>query len=418
MLESGKYLELINERIAALRTEIAQSGTLGLTNINKHSENFVRRLLNLVYGYKLKNLNQASTTYPGLDLGDETAGIGVQVTSEKSSDKVEDTLTKVIRYKHYNTFGKIKILMLLGKQGSYTIGIDTSSFFNFDWKKDVIDISDVLKDIQHLNVEKMKTIYEFLESELPQTIFTLRNETDSQPIGTNHLINILQGLEKSGLTYYEHFRCTIHLQGHAFSVPQIYKDLLAYNNTQHKKLILFIFNNIYQKSITSKQALFRKDIAHAGASNHFKETVLEILPNKINFEFAQYKSDESLLTNLMEEFYPIYLLLFFCNAIYKEKELHVNLDVDISTNGNLIFYPNSSLFSVKAGMNTYSLNPRQYSFSQSLNDIGNESLTILLEQMIHGFAASEIHFGETPFLSINKDEQLLVFNHTRPHLQM
>ncbi|MDB0507339.1 SMEK domain-containing protein [Ralstonia solanacearum] len=42
-------------------------------------------ILNIVYGYKLINLNEERSNNPGLDLGDEVAKVAFRVSLKKSS---------------------------------------------------------------------------------------------------------------------------------------------------------------------------------------------------------------------------------------------------------------------------------------------------------------------------------------------
>ena len=65
-----------------------------LYDLNRYLEDFFKDILNIVYGYKLVNLNEERSNNPGLDLGDEAVKVAFQVTSTKSSDKVNTTLEK------------------------------------------------------------------------------------------------------------------------------------------------------------------------------------------------------------------------------------------------------------------------------------------------------------------------------------
>lgn len=415
MIESSKYLEQINEKIAILRNEIAQSGTLGLTNIHKHCENFIMKLLNLVYDFKLHNLNDITVTFPGLDIGDKIQKIAYQVTSEKTSEKVNETLIKVLRFKHYTVYPRIKIFILSGKQSSYTIKHTTSPFFSFDPDKDINDFVDLLKDIQSLSLEKLKSILNFLESELPYTIQVIKNVSDSNLMNTqDSLIDTTSSTQKTGLKYYEHWECSIKLNGLNLTTASIYGKITEFYDTQHKRTFLPIFNKMFEKSITAKEVLYKQEATAAGAANHYKELVLKIRPNGFSFESAQYKSEEMILTNMMEEFAPVLTLLLFSGTLYGNAPVQIEINIDLSTNGKLVFYPTSSIYSVKASMNTYVLNPKTLSFSKMIHDLSDESLLSLMEEIIHGFVASEQNYGsKMPFLSIYEDEQKLVYKHLR-----
>lgn len=166
-METGKYIEQINAQIAILRVEIEQASSMGLHNLNKYSENFVMKILNLMYGYQLENLNGETTNFPGLDLGDKKIGIAYQVTSTRTSEKVDSTLSKCIKYEHYILFPQINIFITTQKQTSYTIKTTTSPHFSFDWKENVLDFNELLKNISQASPETIKNIRDYVVSELP-----------------------------------------------------------------------------------------------------------------------------------------------------------------------------------------------------------------------------------------------------------
>jgi len=61
---------------------IAASNALSYFDINKISEGTALYLLNLLYDFKLKDLNNVIENYPGIDVGDTSAvGIAFQITS-------------------------------------------------------------------------------------------------------------------------------------------------------------------------------------------------------------------------------------------------------------------------------------------------------------------------------------------------
>lgn len=96
MIHSGKLFEEIIEMLTRFRSEVHTCTSLGLTNNNRHAENFVRRILNLTYRYELENLNDKKKNYPGLDGADEGEGVAYQISSTKKSEKIDDILEKCL----------------------------------------------------------------------------------------------------------------------------------------------------------------------------------------------------------------------------------------------------------------------------------------------------------------------------------
>lgn len=413
MLESGKYFELINEKIAILKIELAQCGTSGLTNLNKHCENFVMRLLNIVYDYKLKNLNEKVATFPGLDLGSSTIGIGYQVTSEKTSQKVDDTLDKVTRFGHYNTFSDIRIFMMLGKQSSYSIKVPT--LFEFDWKKNLWDFDDVLRDIQHLPLTKLKEVFEFMESELPVQIDVLNKKSTTVSAHSASLLNIEKGLIESGSNYFEHLSFKITLRGKTLSVPVLFEKINEYyKNTSNRNQFLPLLNPAFLGNRNTQQMQFSEKLNNRGAANVYYESVLNFTPNTIQFEVAKYQADKTIIDNLNSGLFPLLTLLMFFKTLYGTDIGSIELDIDLSTNGDLIFVNNSSICSINHTMQSHFLNPKKLSFSKVLLAVSNEELSETIENCLHGFVtSSNDHLSSSPFLSLNWQQQEIALNNIR-----
>ena len=81
-------IKRIIEKLTFLKTQIELENVMHLFDNNIGLEDFTCGLMNLVYGYNLKNLNKNQMNYPGIDLADPILQIAVQVTVEKQ--KVTD----------------------------------------------------------------------------------------------------------------------------------------------------------------------------------------------------------------------------------------------------------------------------------------------------------------------------------------
>lgn len=90
--EQFSYLE---ERLCHLCTHIKYCGYSNFTDLNKISEGFINNLINIVYGYECKDLNKQKLNFPGVDLGNETLGIGIQVTSSCKSAKIIEAYEEI-----------------------------------------------------------------------------------------------------------------------------------------------------------------------------------------------------------------------------------------------------------------------------------------------------------------------------------
>lgn len=143
-------LERIQELMAKFVAEVECSAALSLTDINIISENVVRPILTLVYGYThLRNLNATeSSNFPSIDLADDKAGVAIQISADNSSEKIKETLQKFIDHKLFEKYHHLRFYFLKRKQNKYSIKdlkaiIDGK--FNFDLQNDVLDHTDILK---------------------------------------------------------------------------------------------------------------------------------------------------------------------------------------------------------------------------------------------------------------------------------
>ena len=176
MVTTGKYFEEIVGMLNNFKSEVQTFSALGLLNINKHSENFLKRILNLTYNYELENLNKGKSNFAGLDLGDTGDGVAFQITSTKKSDKIDDTLITCLKYRHYETFKQINVFILTNKQSTYTIKTVTEPHFTFSAEKNIIDFNDLFKEIEHLAPTKMKAMNEYITTELQPVIEAIRDD--------------------------------------------------------------------------------------------------------------------------------------------------------------------------------------------------------------------------------------------------
>ena len=101
MMNKEVYLKNVAESLALLSREVSILNAVNLYDINIVAEDFFPGLLNLIYGYELKNANYLEKNAPAIDLVDPKNRIAVQVTSDNSSTKIKHTIeefkTKRIR---------------------------------------------------------------------------------------------------------------------------------------------------------------------------------------------------------------------------------------------------------------------------------------------------------------------------------
>lgn len=406
MIETGQLKRKISQHFTQLKTEIAQNGSSGFTDIHKDAEDLVKRLLNLVNGYRLQNLNYPATNYPGLDLGSSDNGIAYQVTSVKTSDKIADMLDKVTRHQHYITYPRIRAFILSGRQGSYTITSPDPNKFTFDWETDIEDFDTLLKQINQLDLEKLTEIAAYLDAELPGYLVRFNNDMHQQPVDSNFLLSVTDGQTLSGLPYYSHFSMRIALSGNTFSTPSLYRELQKFFSQPIQRRFLTIFNRAYEQPISSETITYLAPFAAGGYTNVWHSYILQLQENSIRFEHIELYSQKLLVTSMDNELQPLLVLLLFCQFIYNNTQLHINLDIDLATNADLTFHRQSIICKTVPTYVSHRLNPSKLQFSKVLKDTSNQTLLAMMQKIMEKFVASEQDFlSGSPFIEIDQTEQ-------------
>jgi hypothetical protein len=160
------YHKKIILALSWLKTQVAFHNSLSFTDINHGAEDFYCGLLNLVYGYGLKNINITDQNAAAIDLGDEQSRIAIQVTSTATLTKTRDTVEKFIEKELYKKFDRLLILNIVKKSNHEAPTIGSSKYL-LDTKNDILDVEDLIKKINSdPDLKKLDAIAGFLDSEL------------------------------------------------------------------------------------------------------------------------------------------------------------------------------------------------------------------------------------------------------------
>lgn len=411
MIKTGKRLEEIILMLNDFKTQVQAFSALGLLNINKHSENFMKRVLNLIYNYELENLNKGKSNYPGLDLGNSSEGIAFHITSTKKSEKIDDTLKTCLKFEHYKTFKSINIFILTNKQSSYTIKTITEPYFSFSPEHNIKDFNDLFKDIEHLNPTTMEALHDYIKSELQPVIESIR---DNESKVESCLIDITEGLQESGMPNYFVWKSNISLKTEKISVPTIYSQLNSFlSKAALKSQYLPILNDALRKTQSNKKVLYYNQIQRTHIQNYCTGNAMLLEPSAITIEKVDYTS-EAILSNLLSEM----LMLLTC-VLFFSKQAKGNFEIVISiwmeTNGVVHFHPTRSLVLEKM-VSSFTLDS-PFSMTETLTNVHNSTLADLLQQIMYGFIAQEPSFlNNEPFININRDSTEFVINNIKKEL--
>lgn len=182
MINKEIYLKSVAESLALLSKEVTILNAVNLYDINIVAEDFFPGLLNLIYDYELKNANYLEKNAPAIDLIDKKNRISVQVTSDNTSTKINHTIKEFNDNHSYKIYDRLIILVLTQKK-NYTSDFDTKGNFTFEKKKDIWDVTDIIRDIRKLDTEKIKSISDYLSEELCNKYYSAK-ETQASEIDT------------------------------------------------------------------------------------------------------------------------------------------------------------------------------------------------------------------------------------------
>ncbi|WP_417215675.1 SMEK domain-containing protein [Alcanivorax sp.] len=159
------YQKSIIKSLTWLSTQVTVHNRLNLTDINVHSENFYRDLLNLAFGYNLININTINPNAAAIDLGDEGNNLAIQVTSTSAITKTRRTVRKFIEKGLYEKFDRLIILNIASKT-THTVPTIGDDSYRFNTKDDIWDIGDLAVKINDLDLPKIQEIDNFLNRQL------------------------------------------------------------------------------------------------------------------------------------------------------------------------------------------------------------------------------------------------------------
>jgi hypothetical protein len=176
----------IEEKLTQLAFRIEVRGGLNILDLHLHSENFYLHLLNLLFDWKLQNLNAERNNSTGIDLVDTTKKIIAQVSATATKQKIESALSKDLSNYNRYTFKFISI----SKDAS---DLRTKTFSNphhlsFSPSADILDIKSLLRFINAMEDDQQSKVYEFLKK-------ALKTEPDPEKIESN-LTTIIKILSK------------------------------------------------------------------------------------------------------------------------------------------------------------------------------------------------------------------------------
>lgn len=183
MITRGYYIGEIVDTLSDISGQVRMRGKLGLTDLNIFLEDFFKTTLNHIEGLSLENLNRERSNTPGLDLGDKTSGSAFQVTSTKTSEKINKTLKKISQNQIKN-FPKIRVLIIGEKQNNYTLDKKLCKKVKFS-EEDIWSVETLCKRSMDLPIDKLQLLYDYIRSESARVKIELEIPDEEGKFPTN-----------------------------------------------------------------------------------------------------------------------------------------------------------------------------------------------------------------------------------------
>ncbi len=190
-LQKETYICDILDRLSGLAYNVELRGLLNLLDLHVISEDFFVGLLNLVYGWNLRNANSLLQNAPGIDLVDDSNHILVQVTGSCTKKKIDHSLEEISeKYSGYH-FYFVPIVLDARKQRIYEYTPPHGVLFNP--KTDILDIHFIADRIKEMtDIENVATIAMYVRN-------NIRHDTPSSVQLTSGLNDIICLLAKDSL---------------------------------------------------------------------------------------------------------------------------------------------------------------------------------------------------------------------------
>lgn len=172
-----RLFDYIEEHLVVLAHRVETRGKLNILDLHLHSENFYRDFLNLLYGWRLENLNKVNQNVEAIDLIDNTNKIVIQVSSTNTKQKIEGALSKdsMANYQGWS-FKFISI-------ARSATDLRTKTYANphgliFTPASDIFDVDSLVREVSGLTIDKLQSVESFIRKELRNDATAMVIESD------------------------------------------------------------------------------------------------------------------------------------------------------------------------------------------------------------------------------------------------
>lgn len=175
------YLDQISILLNSFAQTVKSMGRLNLHNINVDSENLVRDLLNSIRGLQLVNANDIKHNEPGIDLVDSCHKIIIQVSSECTKKKLQESLDKTDKSK-YKGFHFLFVSLTTSADNLRGKTYSVPAEFSFDASTDILDINSIIAEINSKTIAQKQHLYDLTHAHLIKCVEVQKNPTSLSKI--------------------------------------------------------------------------------------------------------------------------------------------------------------------------------------------------------------------------------------------
>ncbi|MFA6978741.1 MAG: toll/interleukin-1 receptor domain-containing protein [Ignavibacteriaceae bacterium] len=220
------------------------------------------------------------------------------------------------------------------------------------------------------------------------------------------IIDNEKNLLKSKMKIFGNWRFIISFSQTHFNTPELFKSIkgnLLFDD--NKKIFLPYILNDFLKIKHHPIVEYERPLQQYQVSNWYINEKLQILPNKIIYEFAEYSDGEMILLNLREPFISIFYILLAINRIKRNKSISINLEIETEflANQKSILYREYSPFDVSFSFDNYSIPDNHFKMVTVLDKIDTNTIYNVYQNLYNAFV-SESPRSMNPYIVVNKEK--------------
>jgi len=161
-------LKAIIYEFSIWEASLANHNSLNLQDNNLISEYTICEILNCIFDYELKNANATKCNYAAVDLIDSESRIAFQITTTRTTQKVQETLNKFMAHNLHKIYEQLYVLVLGKKQKSYT-SLQVPAGIVFDPSNNILDFKMLLNHINFLPTSKLSQVKSIIQNTAVKT---------------------------------------------------------------------------------------------------------------------------------------------------------------------------------------------------------------------------------------------------------